>query len=296
MSAVLSQLSDELRDLTTQSRERVVAIRNDHGQHVSGLQWSSDLIVTSDQSVGHRKSYTVVAQDRSTTARIVGRDPATNVLLLQSETPIQTDQPRAATPRLGEIAIALGTTHEGDPTVRLGLVNRVGGEWFSRAGGRVDARIGLDIRLARTEEGGPVVDTTGALLGFSAFGAGREVLVIPTATIDRVVKQLQAHGHVPRGWLGLALHPIAVPDSIARSTGASVGMMVMSVAESGPGQRAGVMAGDIALTLDETPIHDMRSIAARLSAETVGQRLKLNVVRAGQLLPIEMEITARPNS
>jgi S1-C subfamily serine protease len=67
----------------------------------------------------------------------------------------------------------------------------------------------------------------------AVFGPRRRVLVIPSATIDRVAAKLETHGRIPRGYLGLALQPVRLDDS-------STGAMVMSVDASGPGARAGV--------------------------------------------------------
>src|SRR6185295_16364267 len=111
--------------------------------------------------------------------------------------------------RVGSLAIALGANVHGSTTARLGTVNAVGPQWYSRAGGRIEQRIALDIRLGRTEEGGPVLDAEGGLLGMSTLGPPGVVLVIPAATLDRVVPQLLNDGQVARGWLGLGLQPVS---------------------------------------------------------------------------------------
>jgi S1-C subfamily serine protease len=192
------------------------------------------------------------------------------------------------------LVLALGATASGTPTARLGLVNAWGPQWHSRSGGRIDARVALDIRLSRSEEGGPVVDARGAVLGMSTLGAAAEVLVIPSSTIDRVLPQLLNQGHVPHGWLGLGLQPVEIPDSLREVAGDELGMMVMSMAAEGPGARAGVGAGDIALSLNGVPLHRRRHLAAQLDSDSVGKQAELRVIRSGQIVTLQLEIGPRP--
>src|SRR6202035_6125906 len=92
--------------------------------------------------------------------------------------------------RIGAVALAIGADGAGGASARLGIVNLSGPEWHSSRGGLIDRRIVLDIELARREEGGPVFDAAGHLLGMSTFGPRGRVIVIPSATIARIVPQL----------------------------------------------------------------------------------------------------------
>src|SRR5205823_10367432 len=117
--------------------------------------------------------------------------------------------PAAAEPQLGGLALSLAAGRRGGPSARLAIVRSLGPAWHSLAGGRIDARIALDMTLARFEEGGPVFDAAGHLLGMATGGPGGQALVIPAATIARVLDPLLANGRIDRGWLGVALHPVA---------------------------------------------------------------------------------------
>ena len=85
--------------------------------------------------------------------------------------------------------LAFGAEHA-NVCARLGIIHAVGPAWYSRAGGRIDRRITLDMTLSGREEGGPVLDAAGGLLGISTLGPRRQVLVIPTATVEGVVEPL----------------------------------------------------------------------------------------------------------
>lgn len=291
----LQQHSQAIEAIVAAAKARVVAIRNASYRHVTGFLWQPDVIVASEQTIGERDEYEIVATDgHSSRAQIVGRDAGTNILVLRTIERIDVSPCSPASPNIGGLALALAANVDGTPAVRLGSVRSVGDRWFSRAGGRIEQRITLDIRLARTEEGGPVVDAAGALIGMSTLGRPGEVLAIPTATLTRVVPQLLANGRVARGWLGVALQPIAVPDALVDQAGQQVAMMVMSVAEQGPAAKAGVTVGDVVLTVDGIALRGMRQLAARLSEENIGQSVEVRLIRGGHIIKLEVQIGARP--
>jgi S1-C subfamily serine protease len=291
----ISSLSQAIEAQVTAAHGLAVAVRNSSHRHISATLWQG-AVVTSEQAVGDRDEYEVVRASGATTkARIAGRDPGTNLLVLEPETSVEAPAalPRA-TARVGSLALALGATVDGAPTARLGLVNSVGPQWYSRAGGRIEQRVALDIRLGRTEEGGPVLDSDGALLGMSTLGPPGVVLVIPAATLDRVVPQLLNDGQVARGWLGLGLQPVSIPEPLRAAAGETTGMMVMSIAAGGPGEVAGVTAGDILLTIDGASMRGMRRVMAQLDDASVGRTMELRLIRGGEVLTRNVLITARP--
>lgn len=294
---LISRLSQDVQGQVAAARGLALAVRNQSHRHVSATLWQPDTVVTSEQAVGDRDEYEVVTASGATaTARIAGRDSGTNVLVLRTETPLAaTTAPRAAA-AVGSLALALAADADGGTTARLGLVSAVGPQWYSRAGGRIEQRIALDIRLGRTEEGGPVLDADGGLLGMSTLGPPGVVLVIPAATLDRVVPQLLRDGQVARGWLGLGLQPVSIPEPLRAAAGQTTGMMVMSIAEGGPGAVAGVTAGDILLTLDGTSMRGLRRVIGQLDDTSVGRTGELRLIRGGEVLALNLIITARPKS
>jgi S1-C subfamily serine protease len=291
----LGSFSRALQAQVAAARDLAVAVRNSARRHVSAILWQPDAVVTSEQAIGERDEYEVVtASGATTTARIAGRDPGTNVLVLRTETPLAAATAPRSAADVGTLALALGADADGATTARLGLISAVGPQWYSRAGGRIEQRIALDIRLRRTEEGGPVLDPEGGLLGMSTLGPPGAVLAIPAATLDRVVPQLLREGHVARGWLGLGLQPVAIPEPLRADAGQTTGMMVMSIAEGGPGAVAGVKAGDILLTIDGTSMRGVRRVIAGLDDMSVGRTTELRLIRGGEVSKLSLLITARP--
>ena len=139
-----------------------------------------------------------------------------------------------------------------------------------------------------------MLDAAGGLLGMSTAGPRRRALVIPAATIERALDPLLAEGRIARGWLGVGLQPVMVPDSLRAAAGRDSGMMVVSLADGGPAAAAGVLPGDIMLDLDGTPVRRARALAAAMGPERIGQNVTVRLLRAGALQTLSVVIAARP--
>ena len=290
----LAQFSNALSARAEAAKTAVVAIRLRHERHVTGMLWHSGIVVASEQSLPRRDEFELVVPGGAVvTAKIAGRDPSTNIAILRPDTPIAAPSIGAGEARTGGVALAIGADGTGGASARLGLVNLAGPEWHSSRGGRIDRRIVLDLRLAHREEGGPVFDASGGTLGMSTFGPRGQVIVIPTATIERVVPQLLKDGHIARGWLGVALQAVAVPDALREAADQSSGLMVMSVIEEGPAAQAGILPGDIILSVDGTSAVRFRKIARHFGADSIGRKADLRLIRSGAVMTVQTTIAER---
>jgi S1-C subfamily serine protease len=291
---LLAQFSDALATRAEAAKSAVVAIRLAHGRHITGMVWQSEIVVASEQSLPRKDDFELVAAGGAVlTARMAGRDPSTNIAILRLATPVAAPSIVAGAARTGAIALVTGADGTGGASARLGIVNLAGAEWHSSRGGLIDRRIVLDIGLARREEGGPVFDATGACLGMSTFGPRGQVIAIPTATIERIVPLLLRDGRIARGWLGVALQAVAVPDALRESAEQSSGLMVMSVIEDGPAAQAGIVAGDIILSVDGTSTHRFRKIARLFGADSIGRKADLRLIRSGAVMTVQTTIAER---
>ena len=127
----------------------------------------------------------------------------------------------------------------------------------------------------------------------STAGPRGRALVIPAATIERVLTPLLTAGRVERGWLGLALHPVALPEAITAEGGRGRGLMVMRVSRDGPAGKAGVLAGDILVSVGGAPTGHPGDVARQLGPESVGQTIELRLIRSGSVLTLAAMVTAR---
>jgi S1-C subfamily serine protease len=290
----LRGLSDALVERARRAQPWVARIEVEGRPVRSGTLWRKDVIVAAEQAFAHVDEAKVVLGDNSSfAAHLAGRDPGTNVVALKLDGSPDPGPVVAAEPHPGALALALGADGAG-VSVRLGVIHTVGPAWHSRAGGRVDRRIVLDMTMTGREEGGPVFDAAGGLLGISTLGPRRRVLVIPTTTVESVLEPLLRKGRVERGWLGLALQPVLVPEAMQAAAGQSRGLMIMGVAKDGPAAQASVLAGDILLTISGESVSRPAMVAQRLGPEAVGEPSELRLLRAGTVLSLTAIVATRP--
>jgi S1-C subfamily serine protease len=267
----------------------IVAIKSAHSRS-SGFFWRPGLIVTADETLSEEGDFAAtLPSGESLAARLVGRDHTTDIAVLRVErsdlTPIQLETKPVP---VGALALAVGAD-DGAPTAALGVVSRSSGPWWSLRGGEINARIELDLRMRQSAEGGLAIDASGRAVGITVFGPRRRVLVIPSATIERVAARLEKHGHIPRGYLGLGFQLVAIE-------GGGRGVMIMSVEPQGPGAKAGVHQGDTIVTWNGEPIRHVRSLLRALGPDSVGQTVTLGLRRGGETKNVTLTIGERPTT
>lgn len=290
----LLTFSNSLVARVTSAGPGLVSVHPGTGAQRTATLWQPGVLVTSEQGLPSDAAVPVILLDGShAEAALAGRDPGTNVAVLR----LELDGPALPEPaeaHVGGLALVLGAATDGGPTARLALVHRVGPAWDSVGGGRIDQLISLDARLSGPDEGGPVLDAAGRLLGMSTLGPRRRVLVIPAATVNRVLQPLLADGQVSRGWLGVGLQPVSIPAAWQSSAGLETGLMVISLTTPGPAEQAGVLPGDILLAVDGTAAPHMRAMARALSGHRVGTGMTLRLLRSGAPIELPVTISARP--
>jgi S1-C subfamily serine protease len=293
MIDAFAALSDAVAVRVRAAAPLIVGVEWGTCQQISAVLWGDGIAVTSEQSLPEMESYTAILPGGARVAAMpVGRDASTNLAALRLEA---TAPPPPQAPddlAVGALVLALGSDGAGASRARLGAIETLGAAWQSQCGGRIDRLIRLDIRLGQTAEGGPVLDSRGALLGMSTFGPRSQVLVIPTATIARVVAQLTAHGRVPRGWLGIGVQPVQIPREMEQEAGAGSGLMVLSIAEGAPA--AGILLpGDILIAAGAAALPTPRALTALLEAGAIGTQLALRLMRGGVAHHCHVVIAAR---
>jgi len=289
-------LSDALVERTKRAQASVARIEVEGRPICSGTLWRKDVVVAAEQGFAHVETAKVVLGDGSRlAAHIAGRDPGTNVLALKLDGAGEATPLATAEPRLGALVLGFGADGDGGISVRLGVIHSVGPAWYSRAGGRIDRRIVVHMRMSGREAGGPVHDAGGGLLGMSTLGPRRRVLVIPASTVESVLEPLLSKGRVERGWLGLALQPVLLPEAMQSDAGQSRGLMIMGVAKDGPAAKAGVLTGDILVAIAGEGVGRPALVAQQLGPESIGQPVDLRLLRGGKVLSLPAIVAGRPS-
>jgi S1-C subfamily serine protease len=295
---MLAELSQAMAARAAAGTGVVAGLAVPRARPLSATLWRADIAITSEQVFPKVETAELLLPDgRTVPARVAGRDPGTNILALRYEGGPEVAPPPAAEPSLGAFALIFSVgvfSAGGTPNLRLTTVRALGPAWHSLQGGRIDRRIALDLTLSSGEEGGPVLDAAGGLLGMSTAGPRGRALVIPAATIERALAPLLATGRVERGWLGVALHPVALPENIAAETGQERGLIVLRLSPGGPAAQAGLIIGDILIAVGDIPALHPAEIARRLGPDSIGQAMALKLARAGAVISLTMTVTARP--
>jgi len=299
MSRDLAAFSASIAQLVASAAPLLCAVRVGPNRHVTGLICQDDLILTTDQALPVLDSYTVVLSNRMLIAARPGpRDPGTNLAVLRLETPWPAVAPQVATSPVGGMVLVLGADADASPTVRLTVIHR-----FTRtADGLAPV---LDLPGDSVDPGSLVLDPTGRLIGLAAPGPNREAMAIPAAMIGRMLTPSHASAAalaVPgmaspsnrRGWLGVALQPITVPDQLVARAGQASGRMVVSITKGGPAEMAGMRIGDVLLALDGTSTSGPQALRAFLGGDRVGSTVAVKLLRDGNIVTTQLTIAVQP--
>jgi S1-C subfamily serine protease len=284
---MLSSFSSAAANLVAKAAPSIVSVHS-HRARASGFVWKPGLIVTADEALAEEGDVSIVLADGTARpATVVGRDHTTDIALLRFDaTTIAPAKLSPGAPALGSLAIVVAATR-GTPGAALGVLSLVGGRWRSLRGGDIDARLELDVRLHHSQQGGLALDASGEAIGMAVLGP-RRVLVIPTATIERVAGRLETHGRIARGYLGVGLQAIKLDDG--------VGVMVMSVDKSGPSATAGIRQGDVIVGWNDEKLSGVRPLLRSLGPDSVGQVVDLSVRRGGEPMRFTLTIGERPET
>jgi len=282
----LSSLSSALADIVTRTAPSVVSVHS-HRSRATGFVWKPGLIVTADEPLADEGEVRIGLPDGSTAAAtIAGRDHTTDIALLRADTAIAPISLPTTVPALGTLSIVVATDRDA-PSAALGMVSASGKGWRSLRGGDIDARIELDVRLRFGQQGGLALDASGQPFGMAVLGP-RRVLVIPTATIERVATQLETRGRIARGYLGLGLQPVRLDDG--------VGAMVMSVDKTGPSAAAGIRQGDVIVAVSGQKLSGVRALSRTLGPSSIGSVVDVAVHRGGDPVSFKVTIGERPEA
>ncbi|MBF5046244.1 PDZ domain-containing protein [Aggregicoccus sp. 17bor-14] len=292
----LTSLSESLASAVSAASPSLLRIEGGRRHGATGIAWSTDgHVLTASHAVEAEEALQVTLSDgRTLEAKLVGRDPALDLALLKVDAPL-TPLAHAPDAQVGQLVLALGRPGR---TVRatLGIVSAQGEGWRTHAGGKVERYLETDADRPPGFSGGALVDTGGRLLGMTSAALARHAnVVLPVETLARVAEGLQRHGGVRRGYLGVGAYPVRLPPSVAKELGRGGGLILHSVEPGGPADRAGLVQGDVLVSLDEQPLQDLPDLLGFLGGEErVGAGVKARVLRAGEAREVALSVGQRP--
>jgi serine protease Do len=260
-------------------------------------------IVTDDHVLDNAAAVSVTLHDGTQyPAHVVGRDAPTDLALLKIDAPQPLPYVRwgdSDDARVGDWVLAVGNPFGLDDTVSSGIISARSRDIHS---GPYDDFLQIDAAINRGNSGGPTFDLDGRVIGintaiYSPNGGSVGIgFAIPANLARPVVEQLEAHGKVERGWLGVEIQPVT--PEIAQSFGLAkaAGALVAAVSTDGPAARAGLTQGDVILSINGRDIERMRDLPLAVAEMPIGQPAEVRVWRQSREISLRPIIDAMPAS
>ncbi len=298
MTNFLADCSNELANAVERAGASVITVEEGGREGVSGTLWREGVAVTAEHTIRGRDEVTVkLPSGESTTAAVGGRDSGTDLALLR--VPVASGPVAATTetqPRVGEVVLCIGRRKAEGLAASYGVIGAIGGPWRTWQGARIDRWLRLDVTPFPGFSGGPVINARGEAVGMATSGPRGSAITIPASTINRVVDQLLVKGRVARGYLGVGVQPVAFPEGAAKGLGvdAEHGLLVVMVDPEGPAANAGMLLGDILVSIAGAEMRGAHSLQPALDGENIGKPVKVDLVRGGQLLHLEVVVGEKP--
>ncbi|MBI2202267.1 MAG: Do family serine endopeptidase [Candidatus Rokubacteria bacterium] len=265
----------------------------------SGVLVNEDgFILTNNHVVENARMIMVrLSEDEEYEARVVGKDPPTDLALLKVDGRRRLPAARLGDSdalRVGDWVLAVGSPFGLDQTVTAGIVSAKG---RVIGAGPYDDFIQTDAAVNPGNSGGPLVNTRGEVVGinsaiFSQSGGSVGIgFAIPINLAKELIPQLEANGRVVRGWLGVAIAP--VDAELAKRLGRG-GALVSGVVRNGPAAKSGVRAGDVIVAFGGTALRRAGELPRLTARAPAGSEVELTVIRDGREQTVKVTLGELP--
>ncbi len=260
-------------------------------------------ILTNNHVVENADKITVTLYDgRNFTAKVVGKDPETDVAVLQIKADGLTALALGNSDALqvGDFVVAIGNPFGLKHTVTAGIVSALG-----RAGiedGKFENFIQTDASINPGNSGGALVDLNGDLVGINTAilsrGGGNIGIgfAIPVNMAHTVMDQIIKYGKVERGVLGVTIQNLT--PEIAKGLGIteSMGVVVTQVQPDSGADKAGIKAGDVILKVDGQPVTSNSSLSSAIGVMRLGTQVNVELARNGKVIDVTATISKAAGS
>lgn len=281
-------LTRELTGLVQRVSQSVVVVQSGRRGAGAGIIWRPNgVVVTNHHVIARGDPRVILSDDREFQGRVIASDPAVDLAVVQIDAlglPAASiaDSRRA---RVGQLVLAIGHPWGQRATVTAGIISGLGISREHAARGGIPV-IRSDVGLAPGNSGGPLVDATGAVIGINAMIVGGDLsLAIPSHLAEALV----ADALDRRTSLGVGVRAIPLPPAIL---GQAAGLLVVETAPDGPAERAGILPGDILVTLGDVSLDGPRALIRALATRQPGERVSLRLLRGGRWQQAEAELAS----
>jgi S1-C subfamily serine protease len=264
----------------------------------SGVVVAPDGLVLTNSHVvaGGSRVQVTTLEGRRLDARVVGDDPDTDLALARVDAPLTLPSAALGNSKLlkrGQLVIAIGNPLGFESTVTTGVVSALGRSLRSRSGRLIDDVIQTDAALNPGNSGGPLVSSHGEVVGINTaviMGAQGICFAVASNTAKFVLGELVRHGRVRRAYIGIAAQHFSLSRRLrhAASLTQESAVMIASVEAGSPAARAGLLAGDVLLALDDVPVTGADDLIRMLAGDKIARRLEVTILRNGSRQALEL--------
>jgi S1-C subfamily serine protease len=291
---MLNQFSNEIVQYVARVAPSIVQVEG-QGRPASGLAYADDTVVTTARAVGESERPRVRRADGEVVdAELAGWDPATRLVVLKApglKLPLLT---AGALPQVGEIAIALARSWSNNVTATAGLVSVIGGPLRTGRRREIAEVIRTSAPMHEGFAGGALLGADGRLLGMTTAAAIRGLgVVIPASIVWNTAAELLRRGTLKRGYLGIAAQPARVSEKQKGTAATDRALLIVGVRPGTPADEAGLLVGDLLLSLDGHALTSPDELLELLIGERVGKSLTAKVLRGVALVEVSVTVAER---
>jgi serine protease DegS len=270
----------------------------------SGVMISSQGYVLTNNHVidGADEIQVLLADGRSASAMVVGVDPETDLAVLRiglGELPSVVIG-NSKDLRVGDVALAIGNPFGVGQTVTFGIISATGRDHLGI--NTYEDFIQTDAAINPGNSGGALINARGELVGinsaiYSRSGGSQGIgFAIPVNLAKNVMKQIIEQGRVVRGWLGIEAQDLTPQLAESFGMGETAGVLIAGVLRDGPADTAGILPGDVVISIDGTPVADARQAMTIISNKPPDSMIRIGGVRKGQTYSTRARVIQRPSA
>ncbi|MGD8829875.1 MAG: DegQ family serine endoprotease [Pseudomonadales bacterium] len=254
-------------------------------------------IVTNNHVVDRADEIAVTTADgRVLTAKLVGTDEQVDLAVLKVDPEDLTEIRFADSDdlRVGDFVVAIGNPFSLSQTVTSGIISALGRSGLGIEG--FEDFIQTDASINPGNSGGALVDLRGDLVGINTAilaPSGGNVgigFAIPANMVRAVMDELIEHGHVQRGYLGIAVQGLNAELAEAFGVDRRDGVVILDVEPDSPAGEAGLQQGDIIVRLGNKAIRRVSDFHNRSAVIFVGDEVTMEVLRDGRTRRVTLKI------
>lgn len=292
---ILEKLSEELSATIEKASQSVVLVQGRRFP-ASGVVWKKNLVVTTDHSLPRSNEVQIrTASGEIISGAIAGRDPATDVAIVQSSKDLQPLEFSKTSLKAGQLAIILGRANGGRVLSVLTMISGTDNNYKNWRGGTFDQFIRLDSALFPGFSGSALLMPNGTIAGINTAAFSRHFgLTIPASNIERLVERIQTKGTIGRPYLGLMMQPVRLPEKFRKEAETDIGLLLIGTENGSPAEQVGLAVGDIVVGLNGKTVNSIEELHDVLTAESIGTEIKVTILRGGRIENVQTKVGERP--